>query len=65
MGRFGRDCSVDFKYIQNFGEEVVRGQPVFTLSALLRCLEPMLRNTAGVGSWQVQQFWDAALLCWR
>ncbi|KAK9803518.1 hypothetical protein WJX73_002149 [Symbiochloris irregularis] len=51
--RFQRECGVDFKYVQNFGEEVVRGQPVFTLSALLQHLEPMLRNSAGVGSWQV------------
>ena len=51
--RFGLECGVDFKYVQNFGEEVVRGQPVFALSPLLSFLMPMLRNTAGVGSWQV------------
>ncbi|GAB4821271.1 hypothetical protein N2152v2_008317 [Parachlorella kessleri] len=53
--RFAAACSnqVDPKYVANFGEEVVRGQPVFMLSVLLRFLDPMLRSTAGVGSWQV------------
>ena len=51
--RFGRDCQLDPKYIVNFGEEVVRGQPVFALSLLLSTLEPMLRSTAGVASWAV------------
>ena len=50
---FGRECSLDQKYIINFGEEVVRGQPVFALSLLLATLEPMLRSTAGVASWSV------------
>lgn len=40
-------------YITNFGEEVVRGQPLFVLSVLLRWLAPMLRESAGVSSWQV------------
>ena len=51
--RFGRECQLDPKYIVNFGEEVVRGQPVFALSLLLATLEPMLRSTAGVASWSV------------
>ncbi|KAK9807043.1 hypothetical protein WJX72_011773 [[Myrmecia] bisecta] len=50
---FGESCKIDPSYILNFGEEVVRGQPIFVLSGLLQALEPMLRNTAGVGSWQV------------
>lgn len=41
-------------YIRNFGEEVVRGQPAFVLSMLLRWLAPALRETAGVSSWQVR-----------
>jgi len=31
----------------------VRGQPLFVLSLLLRWLAPMLRESAGVSSWQV------------
>ncbi|PRW45423.1 Carbohydrate-Binding Module Family 45 [Chlorella sorokiniana] len=51
---FGARCSsVDRAYVANFGEEVVRSQPVFMLSVLLRFLDPMLRGAAGVGSWQV------------
>ena len=41
-------------YISNFGEEVVRGQPLFVLSTLLRWLAPQLRESAGISSWQVQ-----------
>ena len=32
----------------------MRGQPVFMLSILLQCLEPILRQTAGVAPWQVR-----------
>ncbi len=48
-------CKLDPKYITNFGEEVVRGQPVFVLSILLQRLEPMLREAAGVAPWQVSR----------
>lgn len=50
---FGDKCKIDHKYIDNFGEEVVRGQPLFLLSPLLQALQPSLRKTAGVGDWQV------------
>ncbi|KAA6428767.1 MAG: carbohydrate-binding module family 45 protein [Trebouxia sp. A1-2] len=49
---FKEACKLDPKYITNFGEEVVRGQPVFVLSILLQKLEPMLREAAGVAPWQ-------------
>jgi hypothetical protein len=52
-------CKLDPKYITNFGEEVVRGQPVFVLSILLQKLEPMLREAAGVAPWQVSRRHDA------
>lgn len=39
-------------YITNFGEEVVRGQPLSVLSQLLRWVAPELREAAGVSSWQ-------------
>ena len=57
-----RACNIDEAYITNFGEEVVRGQPVFVLSILLRYLKPMLRTSAGVGNWQVR---SASFLGWR
>lgn len=41
-------------YITNFGEEVVRGQPLFVLSTLLKWLAPELRQAAGVSSWQAR-----------
>lgn len=50
---FGKACKMDEANIVNFGEEVVRGQPVFMLSVLLQNLEPLLRKAAGVSSWQV------------
>ncbi|MBF0558075.1 MAG: hypothetical protein HQL08_04785 [Nitrospirae bacterium] len=36
-----------------FTEEVVRGRPAFVLSLLLRKLDPILRNNADLGNWQV------------
>lgn len=39
--------------IQTFSEEVVRGRFEFAVSALLRKLDELLRQIAGVGHWQV------------
>ena len=36
-----------------FSEEVVRGGPAFSLSLLLRHLDPILRKAAGMSGWQV------------
>lgn len=52
--RFGAACGIDQAYITNFGEEVVRGQPIFVLSQLLKFLEPMLRTAADMAPWQVR-----------
>ena len=52
--RFRDTCGVDPAYVANFGEEVARGQPVFIMGQLLKCLEPVLRQTAEVAPWQVQ-----------
>eukprot|EP00882_Tetradesmus_deserticola_P000936 GHRQ01001016.1.p1 GENE.GHRQ01001016.1~~GHRQ01001016.1.p1 ORF type:complete len:749 (+),score=345.34 GHRQ01001016.1:55-2301(+) len=49
----GERAKVEKAYILNFGEEVVRGQPVFVLSGLLQDLERHLREAAGAGPWQV------------
>lgn len=43
-----------------FGEEVTRGQPVFILSALLRKINPIMRQAAQVGAWDIlsrQEAW--------
>jgi len=50
---FQAACKLDAKHILNFGEEVVRGQPLFLSAQLLQALEPSLRAAAGVSSWQV------------
>lgn len=39
--------------ISLFSEEVIRGGPAFTLSLLLRPLDRLLRQQAGMGGWQV------------
>jgi alpha-glucan,water dikinase len=36
-----------------FSEEVIRGGPAFTLSLLLRPLDRLLRQQAGLGGWQI------------
>jgi alpha-glucan,water dikinase len=36
-----------------FSEEVVRGRTAFVLALLLRTLEPLLRKSAALGSWQI------------
>lgn len=46
-------CDIDQAYITNFGEEMVRGQPLFMLSVLLRGVAPHLREAAEVSNWQV------------
>lgn len=51
--RFGEACKIDRPRIVNFGEEVVRGQPIFVLSSLLQRLEPIARESAGVAPWQI------------
>ena len=52
--RFQKVCGLNPAFTANFGEEVVRGQPLFVLSWLLQSLGPMLRSTAGLGNWLVR-----------
>ena len=47
----GRAAGVDEAYLANFGEEVVRGHPMFVCSRLVQRLEGVLRECAGVGPW--------------
>lgn len=51
-----RACKIDAQYITNFGEEVVRGQPLFVLSIILQFLDPILRKSAELGAWQVNSW---------
>uniref|UniRef100_A0A7S0RVE0 Pyruvate phosphate dikinase AMP/ATP-binding domain-containing protein n=1 Tax=Pyramimonas obovata TaxID=1411642 RepID=A0A7S0RVE0_9CHLO len=55
----GKAANVDEKYILNFGEEAVRGHPLFILSMALQYLTPMLRSAAGMSPWQVVSASDA------
>lgn len=49
----GKGFDADRWTITLFTEEVVRGRPAFVLSMLLRHLDPLLRNHANLGNWQV------------
>jgi alpha-glucan,water dikinase len=50
---FGKAFHADLWSITLFGEEIVRGRPIFILSMLLRHLDPILRQKANLGNWQV------------
>jgi alpha-glucan,water dikinase len=49
----GEAFAVDEWTLPLFSEEVIRGGSGFMLSLLLRRLEPLLRQQAGLGGWQV------------
>jgi alpha-glucan,water dikinase len=49
----GEAFGVDRWAVPLFSEEVVRGGPAFALSLLLRHLDRVLRQAAGLGGWQV------------
>lgn len=49
----GTAAGIESSWVLNFGEEVIRAQPAFVLSPLLRALGPKLREAAGVGPWQI------------
>jgi alpha-glucan,water dikinase len=49
----GKAFQADPWTVTLFSEEVVRGRPVFVLSALLRRMDPVLRKSALLGDWQV------------
>jgi alpha-glucan,water dikinase len=51
--KLGRAFNADEWAIKLFSEEVVRGQPAFVLSLLIRRLDPVLRKSAKLGDWQV------------
>ena len=49
----GQAFNADEWAVKLFSEEVVRGQPAFVLSLLIRHLDPILRKSAHLGDWQV------------
>ncbi len=49
----GKALAVETWTIPLFSEEIIRGSPAFMLSLLLRPLDPILRERAGLGGWQV------------
>ncbi len=49
----GKAFSAEIWTISLFSEEVVRGRLEFVLSMLIRRLDPVLRETADLGDWQV------------
>jgi alpha-glucan,water dikinase len=51
--RLGRSFNAEEWVVKLFSEEVVRGQPVFLLSMLIHHFDPMLRQQARLGDWQV------------
>ena len=51
--KLGQGFNADEWAVKLFSEEVVRGQPTFVLSLLIRHLDPILRKSAKLGDWQV------------
>ena len=51
--RLGRGFGAPGWVVELFSEEVVRGGPTFPVSLLLHRLDPLLREAAGLGGWQV------------
>lgn len=49
----GRSFRADAWTVTLFSEEVVRGMPAFALSMLLQKLNPILREAAELGDWQI------------
>ncbi len=51
--KLGQAFNADEWAVKLFSEEVVRGQPAFVLSLLIRHLDPILRKSAKLGDWQI------------
>lgn len=51
--RIGRAAGVSDAYLLNFGEEVVRGHPLFVMSGLLATLQPKVASAAGRPPYQI------------
>lgn len=51
--QLGRAFRADEWAVKLFSEEIVRGRPAFVLSLLIRRLDPVLRQSAKLGDWQI------------
>lgn len=52
--QIGAACGCDEWTIKLFSEEVVRGGPGFALSMLMQKMDPVIRDMADMGKWQVR-----------
>ena len=50
---FGNKCKIDSYYVNLFTEEEIRGSIFFSLSMILKKIEPILREKAYLGNWLV------------
>ena len=50
---FGKECKCDKYAVELFTEELIRGTIFFTLSMLIKKIEPIIRKNAQLGEWLV------------
>ena len=50
---FGNKCNIDKYYVNLFTEEEIRGSIFFSLSMILKKIEPILREKATLGNWLI------------
>ena len=50
---FGKKCKVDKYYVDLFTEEEIRGTIFFSISMLLKKIEPILREKTDLGNWLI------------
>ena len=50
---FGKKCKIDEYYVNLFTEEEIRGSIFFSLSMILKKIEPILREKAFLGNWLI------------
>jgi alpha-glucan,water dikinase len=59
-GNMGGKLGVDGHVLSLFAEEIIRGTAAAPLSQMLRALDPVIRNVANMGSWQIVSNAEAA-----
>ena len=50
---FGNKCKVDPEFVKLFTEEEIRGSIFFSISMILKKMEPILRKNADLGNWLI------------
>ena len=50
---FGKQCKVDKYYVDLFTEEEIRGSIFFSISMILKKIEPILREKVDLGNWLI------------